>query len=131
MKKIKILMIPSDSFGVGHYRTIWPAQEIQKSHSDEFEVDIRLQQPIKESDIGKFDIVHFHRRINGTEDTVEWINKLRGGGAIIISDIDDYWTPFHGHPARSLAIAKGIPQKILVANKSADWVTTTTLLTLG
>jgi len=126
MKKIKVLIIPSDPFGVGHYRSIWPAQEIQKNHSEEFEVDIRLQQPITETDIGKFDIVHFHRRINSPEDTVEWINKLRDGGAVVISDMDDYWIPFHGHPVRELVLKNKVHLQIMKANQSADIVTTTT-----
>jgi len=107
-------------------RSIWPAQEIQKNHSEEFEVDIRLNQPISESDVGKFDIVHFHRRINGPDETVEWINKLQNGGAIVISDMDDYWIPFHGHPARALVIKNGVHKQIQMANKAADIVTTTT-----
>jgi len=124
--KIKVLVIPSDQFGVGHYRSIWPAQEIQKNHSDEFEVDIRLQQPITEADIGKFDIVHFHRRVNSPEETVSWINKLRDGGAIVISDIDDFWMPFHGHPARTLILKNKVHIQIQDAIRASDWITTTT-----
>lgn len=126
MSKIRVLIIPSDPFGVGHYRSIWPAQEIQKNHSDEFEVDIRLQQPVLESDIGKFDIVHFHRRINQAEKTVEWIKKFQDAGAIVIGDMDDYWVPFQGHPARELVIKNKIHTQIVEANRATDYVTTTT-----
>lgn len=128
MKKIRVLIVPSDSFGVGHYRSIWPAQEIQKNHSDKFEVDIRLQQPIEDKDIGKFDIVHFHRRINGPDETVEWIKKFQDAGAVVIADMDDYWVPFHGHPAREIVIKNGIHMQIQAAGKAADIVTTTTEL---
>ena len=128
MKKIRLLIVPSDSFGVGHYRSIWPAQEIQKNHSEDFEVDIRLQQPITEDDLTKFDIVHFHRRLNGPNETIEWIKKFQDAGVIVVSDIDDYWMPFHGHPARDIAIKHGLPQQILSANKESDYITTTTEL---
>ena len=111
---------------MGHFRSIWPAQEIQKNHSDEFEVDIRLNQPITEDDIGKYDLVTFHRRINKAEDTVEWINKLKDGGAILIGDMDDYWIPFFSHPAREMVIKNNVHGMIVAANKAADYVTTTT-----
>lgn len=125
---IRLLMLPSDSFGVGHYRTIWPAREIQKNHSDEFQVDIRLQVEVTDEDLDKYDIVHFHRRINEQEKTVEWIKKFQEHGVLVISDIDDYWTPFHGHPARDIVIKYGLPRMLLDVNRAADIVTTTTEL---
>ena len=33
-------MCPSDGQGVGHFRSIWPAQAIQKFHSEDFEVEV-------------------------------------------------------------------------------------------
>lgn len=126
MSKIKMCFWPSDSFGVGHYRSIWPAQEIQKYHSDEFEVSIRLNELPKEEDIGKYDIHHYHRRIGRPEETAEWVKKFRDAGAIMVADIDDYWMPFHGHPARQLVLKNNTHVQILESIKIADWVTTTT-----
>lgn len=126
MKKIRLLIIPSDPYGVGHYRSIWPGQEIQANHSEDFDVDIRLQQPVTDEDVGKFDIVHFHRRIGSAEQTPSFQKKFRESGAVVVSDIDDYWVPFHGHPARQMALNAGLPQQILSANKGADYITTTT-----
>lgn len=126
MKKTRVLLIPSDPYGVGHYRSIWIAQQMEKAHSDEFYVDVRLQTPITEDDLGKFDIVHFHRRINRQEDTLEWIKRFREAGAIVVSDIDDYWVPFPGHPARELVVSKGLHLDIQQTQRAADWVTTTT-----
>ena len=128
MKKINILMVPSDHHGVGHYRTIWPSQEIQKNHSEEFNVDIKLQSPVTDEDVGKYDIVHFHRRINNEDHTVEWIKKFQAAGAIVVADIDDYWTPFREHPAYAMVIKNGINKKIIEVCKAADIVTTTTEL---
>lgn len=99
---------------------------IHKMYPDEFYVDIRLQTPITDEDLGKFDIVHFHRRINEQEETIEWMRKFKNAGAIVISDIDDYWVPFHGHPARQLVLSKGVHVSIKKIQQEADWVTTTT-----
>lgn len=128
MHKIRVLLLPSDPFGVGHYRSIWPAQTINKLFPDDFYVDVRLHVPVTDDDLGKFDIVHFHRRINNDKDTIAWIDKFRASGAIVISDIDDYWVPFPGHPARDLVVAKGLHIDIVNMQKHADWITTTTEL---
>lgn len=124
--KIKVLIIPSDSFGVGHYRSIWPAQAIQKYYGEEFEVDIRLNLPITEKDIGKFDIVHFHRRINKPEETIFWINKFKDSGCCVIADLDDYWIPFCGHPARDIVLKNNVHLQILKSIKESNYITTTT-----
>ena len=124
--KIRVLSIPSDQFGVGHYRNIWVGQEIQRRHSDEFEVDIRLQQAVTDDDIGKFDIVHFHRRINEPETTINWIKRFQASGAIVIDDMDDFWTPFHGHPVRELVIKNNVHTQMLDAARASNYVTTTT-----
>lgn len=127
MGKIKVLILPSDSFGVGHYRSIWVAQALQKYHNDEIDVDIRLNVPVRMDDLGKFDIVHFHRRIVGeNKDTFWWIDKFRESGSVVVSDIDDYWTPFDGHPAKHIVMKNNIHLEIIKCQKAADWVTTTT-----
>lgn len=89
---------------------------------------MRLHVPVTDADLGKYDIVHFHRRINKDEDTLEWIEKFRRAGSIVISDIDDFWLPFPGHPARELVKAKGLHVDIMAFQKAADVVTTTTEL---
>lgn len=124
--KINILMCPSDLFGVGHYRSVWPAQAIEKYHGDKFSVDIRLQVPITDDDLGKFDIVHFHRFINNQQETVEWIKKFQKAGAIVVVDIDDYWIPPHGHPVRQLVLKNKLHLQILEGLRASDYVTTTT-----
>src|SRR5574343_1460882 len=61
-EKIKILFCPSDRQGVGHFRTIWPAQQIARKHSDEFEVSIEYEVDTNNIEyFSKFDIIHFHR----------------------------------------------------------------------
>ena len=101
---------------------------IQKNHGNEFEVDIRLQQAITDEDIGKYSIVHFHRRINSPEQSVEWIRKFQKSGTLVISDIDDYWTPFREHPAYNIVMKNNVHMSIMEVCKAADYVTTTTEL---
>ena len=43
MKKLKILIVPSDNQGVGHFRSIWPAQSIQENFRDEVEIEIGIE----------------------------------------------------------------------------------------
>lgn len=127
MKKIRLMMIPSDPFGVGHYRNFWPAKMIQKNHSDEFEVEVRFRQAVTDEDIGKYDIIHFHRFIPG-EDSLKLIDKFNKAGVITICDIDDYWVPPYGHPIREMAIKKKLPEQIVSNFKAAQYITTTTEL---
>jgi len=83
-------------------------------------------QPVTDDDLGKFHVVHYHRRINEPENTISWIKKFQESGAIVIMDQDDFWTPFPGHPVRDLVIKNGINRQIIDAGKASDWVTTTT-----
>ncbi|MBU1082711.1 MAG: hypothetical protein KKB59_19655 [Spirochaetes bacterium] len=76
--------------------------------------------------LGQYDIVHFHRRINDPNKTVEWIKKFQEAGAIVIADIDDYWIPFKGHPVYSLVMKNKVHLQILSGLKASDYVTTTT-----
>ena len=41
-KRIKVLMVPSDSHGVGHWRNIWIAQSIEKHYNGDFDIEINL-----------------------------------------------------------------------------------------
>ena len=45
-KKIKMLVIPSDKFGVGHWRSKRPHEFIQEHYPDEFDVDIMYMENI-------------------------------------------------------------------------------------
>lgn len=124
--KIRILFFPSDLYGVGNYRQIWPARMIQKNHSDEFHVDVMFNLPVKETIVGKYDIVHYHRRVGMPDESINWIRKLKENGSILIADNDDFWTPPHGHPSRELALRSNLPLQIVENTKEADYITTTT-----
>lgn len=126
-KKIKILMQPSDTQGVGHFRTIWPAQSIQKYHSDDFEVEIGTTTNFDDIEhLSQFDIIHFHRQMGDYANFERLSSELRKRGVVVIMDIDDYWEPASTHPLYEIVKKDGLTQKIINNLKHVDCVTTTT-----
>jgi hypothetical protein len=98
-EKIKILFLPSDLAGVGHFRSIWPAQEMQKTFKDEFEIKIIPNYDFKDLEpLKKYDIIHFHRQLGPFEKIDKIFNELKEAGVTLIMDIDDFWAPPTTHP---------------------------------
>jgi len=127
MKKIKILFIPSDLSGVGHFRCIWPAQQINKDFQGDFEVEVNTHPNYDDFDyFTKFDIIHFHRELGGHEKMPNFFKRLKEAGVTLIVDIDDYWMPPTTHPLYFAVIKNKINEKIVDVLKHADYVTTTT-----
>lgn len=126
-EKIKVLICPSDNQGVGHFRSIWPAQAIQKYHKDEFEVTINTQPDLNNINYFKnFDIIHFHRHLGENTKEEENFKKLKDLGITLIMDIDDYWEPFAAHPLYQIIQKENISEKIKSTLGKVDFVTTTT-----
>lgn len=126
-KKIKILIAPSDGAGVGHFRSIWIAQEIDKKFSDEFYVEINSMIDTNDIDyLKRFDIIHFHRQLGPYEIMDELFKKLKDAGVILVMDLDDYWAPPVSHPLYGIAVKEKIAEKITKTLRKADYVTTTT-----
>lgn len=125
-KKIKILFAPSDGAGVGHFRSIWPAQQMEKDFSDEIYVEINSDFVSDPNYYKQFDIVHFHRQLGPYEGMQALVTELKKSGVIVIMDIDDYWIPPKTHPLYIAAIKDKLPEKITSAFKLVDYVTTTT-----
>lgn len=127
MKKIKILFIPSDLAGVGHFRCIWPAQQINKDFNSEFEVEVNIHPNFNDVEYFKqFDIVHFHRELGSIEKMPEFFKELKSAGVKLIVDIDDYWMPPTTHPLHFIVVKNKINEKIIAFIKESDYVTTTT-----
>lgn len=127
MDKIKILVVPSDAQGVGHYRSIWPAQSLQKHFQDEFEIEINLGPNIENmSYLKSFDIIHFHRHLGPYELMEKTFSELKAAGVILIMDIDDYWEPPTTHPLYQIVKSEKLSEKIIETMKVSDYVTTTT-----
>tara|TARA_R110000868_G_scaffold38669_1_gene135199 strand:- start:8409 stop:9638 length:1230 start_codon:yes stop_codon:yes gene_type:complete len=127
--KIKILFQPSDLAGVGHFRSIWPAQEMQKQFKDDF--DIKINANINFNDLNalkKYDIIHFHRALGPHERINEIFKELKDAGVTLIMDLDDYWEPPTTHPMYHAVKEQKISEKIIETMKLSDYVTTTTEL---
>lgn len=126
-EKIKLLVVPSDAQGVGHYRSIWPAQSLQKHFSGEFEVEINLGPNIENiAYLKSFDIIHFHRHLGPHELMEKTFAELKAAGVTLIMDIDDFWEPPSTHPLYQIVKTEKLGEKIIETMKASDYVTTTT-----
>jgi len=130
MKKIKILVLPSDRAGVGRYRSVDPHVNLQNNFPQDFQIDIDYEPKMEDENYWKqYDIVHFHRSIGQDFDQcLALIEKLKKIGVIVIGDIDDYWLPTKEHPIHQLIVSTKMNQKIIANLKACHYVTTTTSL---
>lgn len=127
-KMIKILVIPSDTTGVGKYRSIDPHKMIQRLFKNEFHVEINLMPPYDNPEyFKKFDIIHIHKApSNDYEKGVEIINRLKSFGCKVILDIDDYWEVDSFNPHYYGMKKNKVNDKLRAIIEVSDWVTTTT-----
>lgn len=128
-KKIKVLVVPSDTTGVGKFRSINPHVKLEEYYSDEFSVDIDYQPNISDINFLKqYDIIHYHRTL-GDFDNVEYVLKMCDAlGIVTIMDLDDHWSPGPHHPAYLMIKEAGLDKKIANNLKTARNITTTTSL---
>jgi hypothetical protein len=129
--KIRILFYNLDGAGVNYFRTLTPAQELQRNHSDEFFVEINPELDFNDSKtidyLKTFHIIHYHRQfLQDSQKMKQLVDELRKNGTIIMVDIDDYWQLHKNHPFYSLSIEKKMHIPIIENLKIADYVTTTT-----
>jgi len=129
MSKINVLVLPSDTSGVGRFRSVDPHIKLQNLYPNDFHVDIEYQPRINDLNFWKkYQIVHFHRSMGPIENCPILIKSLQSLGIVVIADIDDYWLPTKEHPIHQLIIENKIHTKIVENLKAADYVTTTTEL---
>jgi len=127
-EKIRVLVAPSDSSGVGKFRSVDPHVMLQNLYPDDFHVDIDYQPKIDDMNYwSQYHIVHYHRTIGNDYDKCPaLIEKLKSMGIIVIADIDDYWLPTKEHPIQQLILNNKIHEKIIANLKVSSYVTTTT-----
>ncbi len=129
MKKIKVLVVPSDRTGVSYFRSTNPHIALENNYPDEFSVDIDYEPNINDIEfLKKYDIIHYHRTLGSYEQMEQLNNHLKSLGIISIMDLDDYWAPGMHHPAYHLIKNAELDKKILNNIKVAMNVTTTTNL---
>lgn len=129
MKKLKILVVPSDRTGVSYFRSTNPHIALENKYPDNFMVDIDYE-PQLDNDkwLQQYDIIHYHRTLGPYELMPELLNRLDSLGIVSIMDLDDYWSPGMHHPAYHIIKAAGLDKQILNNIKCARNITTTTPL---
>jgi glycosyltransferase involved in cell wall biosynthesis len=127
MSKINVLVLPSDTSGVGKFRSVDPHVKLQNLYPEDFHVDIDYQPKINDINYWKkYQIVHFHRSFGNIDQCPQLIKSLQSLGIILIGDIDDYWLPTKEHPIYTLIMENKMHQRIVDNLKACDYVTTTT-----
>lgn len=127
MRKLKVLVVPSDRTGVSYYRSTNPHLALENNYPDEFHVDIDYEPQLNNDEwLKQYDIIHYHRTL-GSYETMELLNKkLESLGIVSIMDIDDYWAPGSHHPAYLIIKNAKLDEKIKNNVRVANYVTTTT-----
>ena len=127
-KKIKVLVVPSDKFGVGLYRSVSPHTMLNTMYGNEFDVEIEYTPNWADLEsLRKYDIIHFHKGLFGKMD--QFWNALefcKENGIVTIMDIDDYWVLPQTHPMYHQSKALGHNSLIVKNLSMVDYVTTTT-----
>ena len=130
-KKIKILFHNIDGAGVNYYRTLTPATELERNHSDDFHIEINptldFNDPELINYLKSFDIIHYHRQFLPDINKMKKLAKeLKDNGTKLIMDVDDYWFLHEKHPFYAISVERNLHLSIMENLKIADYVTTTT-----
>ena len=99
-KKIKVLVVPSDRFGVGLYRSVSPHTQLDKLYSEDFDVDIEYAVNWNDHEnLLKYDIVHVHKGLFMDMNPF-WgaLDFCKENNIVTIIDIDDNWDVGPQHP---------------------------------
>lgn len=127
-RKIKVLVVPSDGFGVGRHRSVNPHTKLQDMYPDDFDIEINMTPNWGDLEsFDKYDIIHFHKGLY--QNMEEFRNALRyfkEKNIVTIMDIDDYWDVGQFHPLFYSSRAMNLPEKITGNFPLVDYVTTTT-----
>jgi glycosyltransferase involved in cell wall biosynthesis len=128
MDKIKVLVLPSDKFGCGYYRSLKPHTKLSELYEDEFDVDIKYELDVFNVDaLSKYDIIHFHKGLYTEMDAFRnALIECKNRGTTIVLDLDDYWDLDTSHPAYADCKNASVDTLIKENMKIADYVTTTT-----
>ena len=127
-KKINVLVVPSDTFGVGHYRSVSPHTHLDRLYGDDFNVEIKYN--VNWGDLpffDNYDIIHIHK---GYYDNMPqfwaFLDYCKSKNITTVMDIDDNWDLGPQHPLYLSHKSMGIGEKIIENLKRFDYVTTTT-----
>lgn len=129
-KKINVLVVPSDAYGVGLYRSKRPHEKLQELYGDDFDVEINMNPNWADfPSFEKYDIIHFHKGLFNDEGQKIFHNALRyfkEHNITTVMDIDDNWDVGQFHPLYLSNKSIKAPEKITTNFTLVDYVTTTT-----
>lgn len=127
-KKINVLVVPSDKFGVGKHRSLNPHETLQDMYTDEFDITIEYDPDWNNLEsFNKYDIIHIHKGLY--QDMNQFWNALRyfkQKNIVTIMDLDDHWEVGRNHPLYASNKAMKVAEKITENFKCFDYITTTT-----
>jgi len=127
MKKLKVLVVPSDRTGVSYFRSTNPHIALENNYPDEFSVDIDYEPQLNNDEwLKQYDIIHYHRTLGPFEEMGQLAHHLYDMGIVGIMDLDDYWSVGTHHPAYHLIKNSKLDEKIINNIRVAKNVTTTT-----
>jgi glycosyltransferase involved in cell wall biosynthesis len=124
--KKRVLVVPSDGAGVGFYRSIKPHQYLDEKHNDKYDIEINPKPNLDIEELGKYDLIHFHRFLGDSIGTSSLVKSLQDKGVVMVMDIDDYWIIDKSHPIYNRWKNGGYPKIINEIIRTVNCVTTTT-----
>ena len=127
MKKLKVLVIPSDRTGVSFFRSTNPHIALENNYPDEFHVDVDYEPQFGNDEwLKQYDIIHYHRTFGAYENMEAMNKKFEEFGIVSFMDLDDYWAPGAHHPAYHIIKNAGLDKMIVNNLRLAQNITTTT-----
>lgn len=127
-KKIKVLVVPSDSHGCGLYRSISPHVKLNDLYGEDFDIEINYNPNWSDfQSFDKYDIIHFHKGLLKNME-VFWnaLKYFKENNIVTIMDIDDNWDVGQFHPLYISNKSMKVPEKLTTNLTLVDYVTTTT-----
>ena len=126
-EKFKILIHNPDKHGVNFYRSMQPAIQLQKDHSDKFTIEINPNVDWNDDNyLKQFALISGHRTLCDYNEMPELIKKLKRFGIKTVLDIDDYWDVPNSHYLYETLKRENMSNKIITNLKLVDYITTTT-----
>ena len=127
-KKIKVLVVPSDRFGVGYYRSVNPHTYLDKLFGNEFDVEINYEPNFLDLEsFNQYDIIHIHKGlVNNMKVMWDFLDYCKTNNIVTVMDIDDNWDVGPQHPLYASLKNNNVPSKIVENIKRFDYITTTT-----
>lgn len=129
MAKYKVLVVASDNFGCGKFRSIDPHKMLQEMYPDLFDVDIIMHNDLymKNRNLPEFlkpyNLIHVHKEIDRHASLIQIFKFL---GKKVILDLDDHYKLDQRHPMYAMSVHEAWHEKIIKHIHYADLVTTTT-----